>query len=60
MSSHDFSYDLAAVLPLCISYGVAMEVYQHSTYLLTSSKHLSVELLSVCFVGVSTFNFIGF
>lgn len=38
MSSEDFSYDLAAVLPLCISYGILMEIYQHSIYLITGSK----------------------
>ena len=38
MATQDFSFDLAAVLPLCISYGVAMEFYQHTTYLLTGSE----------------------
>lgn len=39
MATQDFSFDLAAVLPLCISYGVAMEIYQHTTYLLTGSEY---------------------
>ncbi|XP_063681761.1 cyclic nucleotide-gated channel rod photoreceptor subunit alpha-like isoform X2 [Bolinopsis microptera] len=54
MSSQDFSWDLAAVLPLCISYGVAMEIYQHSSYLFTSRPDVEASMIKNILIGEAT------
>ncbi|KAL5253728.1 hypothetical protein ACHWQZ_G013486 [Mnemiopsis leidyi] len=54
MSSQDFSYDLAAVLPLCISYGIAMEIYQHSIYFFTSRPDVEASMIKNILIGEAT------
>ena len=41
MSSSTFSLDLVAILPLCVTYGIVVEIYQSFTVLLLNRKWFS-------------------